>query len=577
MSMDFGFDVISAEEYDRQRVLYEPLTAAIRKLIDAGIHTEIDEATAREAKATIEMVTAMLERKKRTVTTLRHEDTGRPLAWANPAVGVRNAIAPPMVIHHEPGGRAWSEFTLSGAYEGPPGWVHGGICALVLDHILGEAAREGLTKPKFTGTIDALPAWHAVGAAARRGVHRPDRRHEDLCAGLPERRRGHTWRPRACSSGRPGHGTPDEVLCQHGVPRHREVVEIAKAADDLGYDGMAIPDHVINLETLQTPYPYTKDGSRRWEAFTDWPDPWVIIGAIALVTTGLHFVTTVYLPAMRDPYSAAKSIGTAAYLAGGRLELGIGVGWCEEEFTLMGQRFDRRGRRTDEMLELMKALWAPGWTEFEGWSTSRAGASVLAASGARWAPRTRRRRCAAGASPSPAARPPAAGRGAAGRALRRHHRRLRRTARPRRRRRRGPGPGLAARRRRLVRARGHRRLAGRGRRPCRARARDRLRVHRRGVHGQPRLLQALDARGRGLGRDVHAADLELLPGQRRFGAHRRARRQRRARAPRRRRPRGELVDRPRRGAVAPPGTGPDWLRCDRRARRACCTGCGPRR
>jgi acyl-coenzyme A thioesterase PaaI-like protein len=154
MSMDFGFDVISAQEYDRQRLLYEPLTAAIRRLIDAGIHTDVDETTAREAQAAVEAVTAMLENKRRTVTTtLRHEDTGRPLAWANPAVGVRNAIAPPMVIHHEPDGRAWSEFTLSGAYEGPPGWVHGGICALVLDHILGEAASDGLTKPKFTGTI----------------------------------------------------------------------------------------------------------------------------------------------------------------------------------------------------------------------------------------------------------------------------------------------------------------------------------------------------------------------------------------------------------------------------------------
>jgi probable F420-dependent oxidoreductase len=146
----------------------------------------------------------------------------------------------------------------------------------------------------------------------------------------------------------------------------REAVEVAQAADDLGYDGMAIPDHVVNLETLATPYPYTADGKRRWEAFTDWPDPWVMIGAIALVTTRLRFVNTVYLPAMRDPYSAAKAIGTAAYLAGGRLELGIGVGWCREEFELLGQRFDRRGKRTDEMLELMKALWAPGWTEFDG-------------------------------------------------------------------------------------------------------------------------------------------------------------------------------------------------------------------
>ena len=69
---------------------------------------------------------------------------------------------------------------------------------------------------------------------------------------------------------------------------------------------------------------------------------------------------------MRDPYSAAKAIGTAAYLADGRVELGIGVGWCEEEFTLMGQQFAKRGKRTDEMIELMRALWQPGWTEFDG-------------------------------------------------------------------------------------------------------------------------------------------------------------------------------------------------------------------
>ncbi len=145
-----------------------------------------------------------------------------------------------------------------------------------------------------------------------------------------------------------------------------EIVEIAKAADDLGYEGLGIPDHVVNLETLATPYPYTKDGERRWQPFTDWPDPWVLVGALAQATSEIKFVTTVYIPGMRDPYSAAKSIGTAAYLAGGRVELGIGVGWCEEEFTLMGQQFAKRGKRTDEMIELMRALWQPGWTEFDG-------------------------------------------------------------------------------------------------------------------------------------------------------------------------------------------------------------------
>jgi len=145
-----------------------------------------------------------------------------------------------------------------------------------------------------------------------------------------------------------------------------EIIEIAKAADELGYEGIAIPDHVVNLETLSTPYPYTPDGERRWQPFTDWLDPWVLVGALSQVTERLKFVTTVYIPAMRDPYSAAKAVGTAAVLSGGRVELGIGVGWCEEEFDLLGQSFAKRGRRTDEMLELMKELWKPGWTEFDG-------------------------------------------------------------------------------------------------------------------------------------------------------------------------------------------------------------------
>jgi acyl-coenzyme A thioesterase PaaI-like protein len=153
MSMDFGFEMISEDEYQRQRALYGPLTESLRRLIEAALHTEVDERTVSDANGKIEALTELLDSERRTVTTLRHESTGRPLAWANPAVGLRNAIAPPMVIHHEDDGRCWSEFSLTGAYEGPPGWVHGGICALVLDHLLGEAASDRLTKPKFTGTI----------------------------------------------------------------------------------------------------------------------------------------------------------------------------------------------------------------------------------------------------------------------------------------------------------------------------------------------------------------------------------------------------------------------------------------
>jgi hypothetical protein len=151
--MDWTYDVISTEEYERLQALYHPLTQAVRDLIEASIRTGVDEDTIRNAQAAIEAVTATLgDHSDGVRTVLRHAETGRPVVWANPAAGLRNAVAPPMVIQHDDG-RWWSEFTLGTAYEGLPGWVHGGICALVLDQMLGEAASEGLTLPKFTGTI----------------------------------------------------------------------------------------------------------------------------------------------------------------------------------------------------------------------------------------------------------------------------------------------------------------------------------------------------------------------------------------------------------------------------------------
>jgi acyl-coenzyme A thioesterase PaaI-like protein len=151
---DFPFDVVSDDEYHQLRELYEPLTESIRRLVEAGIRTGARAESVAAARAAIDTATeSLLEVRRDTTSTLRHGGTGRPLAWANPAVGLRNAIAPPMEIEHRDDGTCWAEFTLGRAYEGPPGLVHGGICALVLDHILGEAASDGLTKPLYTGTI----------------------------------------------------------------------------------------------------------------------------------------------------------------------------------------------------------------------------------------------------------------------------------------------------------------------------------------------------------------------------------------------------------------------------------------
>ncbi|MDO0976120.1 PaaI family thioesterase [Mycolicibacterium frederiksbergense] len=152
--MSQPFSEISADEHDRQQALHGPLAAAVRRLVAASITTGADSETIRRAQVTLDAVADTLEQRRHDgPRTMLHADTGRPITWADPVIGLRNAIAPPLLIEHTESGRCWAEFELGAPYEGPPGRVHGGICALVLDHILGEVASEGLRKPRFTGTL----------------------------------------------------------------------------------------------------------------------------------------------------------------------------------------------------------------------------------------------------------------------------------------------------------------------------------------------------------------------------------------------------------------------------------------
>lgn len=153
--MEIPYEVMSADEHDRLAGVYGPLTDAVRGLIDATIRTEADQDAISAARTAIQAATDALRSRQRDETqVVRYAVGDRPVVWSNAVIGLRNPIAPPLTIHHgEDGTSCWSEFTLNGAYEGPPGLVHGGMCALVLDHVLGEAASEGLTKPLFTGTL----------------------------------------------------------------------------------------------------------------------------------------------------------------------------------------------------------------------------------------------------------------------------------------------------------------------------------------------------------------------------------------------------------------------------------------
>lgn len=146
-----------------------------------------------------------------------------------------------------------------------------------------------------------------------------------------------------------------------------QLVPLARACEAAGFGAIALSDHLIHPQKLATPYPYSEDGSPRWEPFTDWPDPFVAIGALAAVTTRLRFVTSVYVLPLRSPVQVAKTVATAAALSQGRVVLGVGVGWMREEFDAMEQDFGRRGRRTDEMIAVMRRLWEePGFVEHHG-------------------------------------------------------------------------------------------------------------------------------------------------------------------------------------------------------------------
>lgn len=137
----------------------------------------------------------------------------------------------------------------------------------------------------------------------------------------------------------------------------RDLPRLARHAEELGFEGINLADHLVTFATQYEHYDYTTTGLIRWYPETEWPDPWVQIAALSQVAPRLRFTTTVYVLPMRDPLNAAKAIATAAQISGGRVVLGLGVGWQRTEFDVVGQAFANRGRRTDEMIEVLRKLW----------------------------------------------------------------------------------------------------------------------------------------------------------------------------------------------------------------------------
>ncbi len=145
-----------------------------------------------------------------------------------------------------------------------------------------------------------------------------------------------------------------------------ELAPLARHAESLGFHGMTLGDHWVTAEVQQDRYEIAQDGVAPWEDQVPWPDPWVQFAALAGETTTLQFMTTVYILPLRDAFTAAKAISTAAVVTGGRVHLGVGVGWQKLEFGLSGQPFHLRGKHVDEQLEVLTRLWTGEMVEHEG-------------------------------------------------------------------------------------------------------------------------------------------------------------------------------------------------------------------
>jgi probable F420-dependent oxidoreductase len=147
-----------------------------------------------------------------------------------------------------------------------------------------------------------------------------------------------------------------------------QLLELCKATDQMGFAGIYVSDHLFYPRELKSRYTYSpyEDGSPIWSPETDWPDSWCLISAMAAVTTNLHFTSGVYIAPARDLFTVAKLVGTAAVISHNRVHLGVGVGWCKEEFDATGQEFHDRGKRLDDMIPALRAILRPGWVEYHG-------------------------------------------------------------------------------------------------------------------------------------------------------------------------------------------------------------------
>jgi probable F420-dependent oxidoreductase len=147
-------------------------------------------------------------------------------------------------------------------------------------------------------------------------------------------------------------------------------VDMARAAEAAGFESLWTVEHTVVPAGYQSTYPYDRSGRMPGSDDAPIPDPLVWLAYLASATSTINLATGILIQPQRNPVVLAKEVATLDHLAGGRVQLGVGVGWLEEEFAAIGVPFAERGRRTDDGIAAMRALWSQDRASYEGEFTS---------------------------------------------------------------------------------------------------------------------------------------------------------------------------------------------------------------
>jgi probable F420-dependent oxidoreductase len=148
--------------------------------------------------------------------------------------------------------------------------------------------------------------------------------------------------------------------------RPEAAVEIAQRAEEAGFESLWTVEHVVVPGGYESRYPYDRSGRMPGGEDSPIPDPLIWLSYVAARTQRLRLCTGVLVLPQRSPVITAKAVATLDVLSGGRVTLGVGVGWLREEFDAIGVPFEERTSRAEEAIAAMRTLWREESPTFEG-------------------------------------------------------------------------------------------------------------------------------------------------------------------------------------------------------------------